>query len=241
MLGGILSDPEISTEIKAKISYNAIMNIAESLFESPKSENIFRYKQSIFDTMDFILKDNNALKNLIGLTTFDFSLRNHSINVGIFGIGLAKVLLSNDSEHDLNEIAAGFFLHDIGKCSVPIDILNKKGPLAKSEWKIIKKHTIEGCEILQKHGALTKEAEIIVSQHHERHNGEGYPKGLKGNQVHMYAKICAIADVFDGLTSYRPYRKEYSSFKALKIMKSEMHKDFDPDFFAKFVKLFSRQ
>ena len=238
ILFSILNDPKISTPVKAKTAYNSIMNVAKSLFESPKAEIIQRYKNTIFDTVEFILKDNEILQNLITLTSFDFSTYNHSINVGIFSIGLAKELLEDNPDFNFPEMAAGFFLHDIGKCTVPIDILNKNGPLSNAEWKLIKKHPEEGCRLLEKFEALTREAEIIVSQHHERYDGSGYPKGLIGDQIHIYAKICSIADTFDELTSHRPFRKEYSSFKALTIMKKEMYRDFDPEFFAKFVKLF---
>ena len=239
ILGSILNNPEISKAVKAKTAYNSIINLAESLFKSPKAEIIQRYKNAIFDTLEFIL-NNNAILELINLTSYDFTTYNHSVNVGLFSTGLTKELLDKGSDHDFEEIAAGFFLHDIGKATIPLDILNKKGPLSKADWKIIKKHPEEGVEILEKFDALTEEAKIIVLQHHERHNGSGYPKGLKGDDIHVYSRICSIADSFDALTSHRPYRKEYSTFDALKIMKKEMFKDFDPEYFSKFIKLLSK-
>ncbi len=144
-------------------------------------------------------------------------------------------------DFNLKEMVTGFFLHDIGKCSISSRILNKNSALSPTEWKIIKKHPEEGCKILKSNYALTEEAEIIVSQHHEHYNGEGYPKGLQGDNIHIFAKICQIADVFDGLTSFRPYRRKYTSFSALTIMKKEMYRDFDPEFFSMFVKLFLKQ
>ncbi len=241
ILPNILNDPEIETHVKTKTAYDSVMNIAKSLFESPKADIIQRYKNTIFNTMEFVFKDNEALQNLISLTTFDFSIYNHNINVGIFSIGLTNELLDDFQDYNLPEIVAGFFLHDIGKCSISPNILNKNGPLSNAEWRIIKKHPEEGCKILKKFNALTEETEIIVSQHHERYNGKGYPKGLERDEIHIYAKICAIADVFDALTSFRPFRKKYSSFRALTIMKKEMYRDFDPEFFGKFVKLFFKQ
>jgi HD-GYP domain-containing protein (c-di-GMP phosphodiesterase class II) len=241
VLPNILSDPEIITFAKTKTTYDSIMNTTRLLFESPKADIIQRYKKTIYNTMDFVIKDNEALQNLISMTTFDFSVYNHSINVGIFSIGLTKELLGDNPDHNLAEMAAGFFLHDIGKCKISPNLLNKRGPLSQVEWKIMKKHPEEGCIILNKNNALSEEAEIILSQHHERYSGNGYPKGLERDQIHIYAKICSIADVFDGLTSFRPFRKKYSSFKALTIMKNEMYRDFDPEFFSKFVKLFFKQ
>ena len=240
-LSNILNDPEIETFVKTKIAYESIKNIADKLFESPKAQIIKRYRKSIYTTMDYVFNNNEALQKLINMTTFDFSTFNHSVNVGIFAIGLTNEIFDNMDDFNLKEVVSGYFLHDIGKCSISERILNKKGPLTPTEWKIIKKHPEEGVKILKKNFALTEESEIIVSQHHERHNGEGYPNGLKGNEIHIFAKICQIADVFDGLTSFRPYRRKYTSFSALTLMKKEMYRDFDPEFFAKFVKLFLRQ
>ena len=186
----------------------------------------------------FVFQDDSNLQKFIGLTNLDFSNYNHSINVGIYSLGLSKKLISNEFNHDLKQMAAGFFLHDIGKSEIPSVILNKKGPLSHVQWEIMKKHPEKGYKILEKFGEMSEEIEIIVMQHHERHNGSGYPRGLKDDQIHMYAKICSIADVFDALTSYRKFKKNHSTFKALKVIKEEMNENFTPEFFEKFARLF---
>lgn len=241
VLETIIHDPDISTSVKAKTTYDTIMNLAYDLFKTPNIELEFiqRYKHTIYDITEFILNENDALKSLINLTTFDYTICNHSVNVGIFSSGLAKELFENDHNHEFEDIAAGFFLHDIGKTTISQDILNKKSTLLKADWTIIKKHPVEGVKILEKFNEQTEVINDIILQHHERLDGKGYPKGLKGNQINLFSKICSIADTFDGLTSYRPYRKEKSTFIALKIMKNEMFKYFEPEFFAKFVKLLS--
>ena len=104
----------------------------------------------------------------------------------------------------------------------------------------MKNHPDDGNSLLEKFNHLTPEAKVIVLQHHERHDGKGYPNGLKGKQIHIYSKVCTIADVFDALTSKRSYKKSLSSFDALKIMRNEMSEEFDPDFFKQFVFLFSK-
>ena len=87
---------------------------------------------------------------------------------------------------------------------------------------------------------MNDETKIIVLQHHERKNGKGYPMGLKGDNINIYSKICSIADTFEALTSYRPFRKtSHTSFKAIKIIKKEMRNEFDPYFFEQFVLLFT--
>jgi len=240
-LPDLLNDPNIPSSQKAEISYISISNIAKTLFANPQAQTISHFKKSISSTVDLILHDRDAIGNLIRLTSYDFSTSKHSINVGIFALGLAKELFADDKNHNMYEIASGFFLHDIGKCKIPLSILKKPGPLNDIEWKIIKNHPQEGYELLKKFNKLTMEAKVIVLQHHERFDGNGYPKGLKGDKIHLYSKICCIADVFDALTSKRTYKKALSSFKALKIMKEEMQNEFDPLFFKKFVILFSQK
>lgn len=241
VLSSILNDPQISNHVKTKTAYDSIKNAAKSVFESPKAAAIQRYKKIILKIVEYIFNNDEAMQGLINLTTFDFTTYNHSINVGIIGTGLAKELLGDQPGYDFVEMAKGFFLHDIGKCIIPSDILNKKEPLTHAEWELIKRHPKEGIRILVQFDELTEVIKLIVSQHHERHNGKGYPEGLRGEQIHIFAKICSLADVFDALTAYRPYRKECSTFKALKIIKTEMVRDFDPEFFVKFVNLFSNQ
>ncbi|MFC1561219.1 HD-GYP domain-containing protein, partial [Candidatus Latescibacterota bacterium] len=137
-----------------------------------------------------------------------------------------------------------FFLHDIGKCFIPSDIIIKSQPLTHEEWKILKLHPSHGYKLLSKFNVNSEIVRTIVMQHHERHNGRGYPFGLKGNEIHIYSKICCLADAFEALTSYRQYRpankKNMSSFDALLTLKNEMSDEIDPHFFQQFVLLFSK-
>jgi HD-GYP domain-containing protein (c-di-GMP phosphodiesterase class II) len=238
-LADFLNNPELSNNDKAEFAYLSISNIAQSLFEKPSEQSISSYKTAITATMNFILTEDDALINLIQLTEFDYTTFNHSMNVGIFATGLSKALFSRESDHNMTEIAAGFFLHDIGKCSIPLTILQKPGHLTPEEWDIIKTHPSEGYEILKKFHHITPESKIIVLQHHERTHGNGYPRGLKGDMIHTYSKICSIADVFEALVAQRPYKKQKSFYDALYTMKTEMKDEFDPEFFRQFILLFS--
>ncbi len=189
--------------------------------------------------MNFILTEEDSVANLINLTHLDFTIYNHSINVGIFATGLMKALFTEETTHNLEELAAGFFLHDIGKSEIPLNILLKPGPLDSEEWALMKEHPARGYSILLKFNHITPESQIIVLQHHERNNGAGYPQGLRGNSIHLYSKICSIADVFEALVAKRPYKKSKTIFEALQIMREQMKNDFDPLFFKKFVLLFT--
>jgi len=238
-LEAILKNPALSPSAKAEVAHASMSNTARVFFENPRSQTITRYKSTVNATMNFVMKDGSAIPNLIRLTSHDFTTYIHSVNVGIFATGLAKALLATDSSHDMRELAVGFFLHDIGKCATPLNVLNKPGPLDDEEWNVMRRHPFEGFQLLEKLNAATKESRVIVMEHHERHDGKGYPRRLKGDQIHIYSKICCIADVFDALTSVRPYKESKTPFQALQIMKDQMRSEFDPVFFERFVLLFS--
>ncbi len=134
------------------------------------------------------------------------------------------------SEKEIELIKYGSPLHDIGKLGVPDSILLKPGALNPEEWEIMKMHTIMGSNILK--GSKIKYlnvAESIALYHHEKWDGTGYPKGLKGNEIPLYARIVAVADVFDALTTDRPYRKALSTEEAINIIKKESGSHFDPE------------
>lgn len=238
-LSQYLSRADSSTGEKSEFAYNTISNIGRGLFLKPTAESISSYKTAITKTLNFILTEEDSVANLINLTRLDFTTYNHSMNVGIFATGLTKALFIEDTTHNLEELATGFFLHDIGKSAIPLNILQKPGPLDSEEWALMKEHPTKGYEILLKFNHITPESQIIVLQHHERNNGTGYPQGLRGNNIHIYSKICSIADVFEALVAKRPYKKPKPFFEALQIMKEQMKNDFDPFFFKKFVLLFT--
>lgn len=242
-LSVILSDPNIGIEEKAAIAYSSLTSTAEALFENPSRVSLKIFKYSIATITDFVIMYNNAIQNIIRLTSHKFKISVHSINVGLFALGLAKTLLGSDPSHNLHDIASGFFLHDIGKCTIPDEILHKPGALTYNEWNIIKQHPREGYKLLNRFSALNEDIKTIVMQHHERADGRGYPQGMKQDKIHIYGRICAIADVFEALTSHRPYRSQnsngLSSFRAFMTMQDEMKNEFDPVFFSQFVLLFS--
>ncbi len=121
-------------------------------------------------------------------------------------------------------------MHDVGKIAIPDHILLKPAKLTPEEFEIIKTHTVQGYEILADSDIplLQLSAEIALT-HHEKFNGKGYPKGLKGNEIPISGRICAVADVFDALTSKRPYKEPWPIEKAVNLLKEEKGEHFDPE------------
>ncbi len=130
-------------------------------------------------------------------------------------------------------------LHDVGKVGISDVVLNKPDPLSDEEFNLIKTHTSIGYNILNKsHSTLTKMAAVVAYEHHEKWNGSGYPCGKSGTQIHLYARIVAIADVFDALLSKRPYKDAWTHFAVLNHFKQQSGKHFDPELADLFIKHF---
>ena len=130
-------------------------------------------------------------------------------------------------------------MHDIGKISVPSDILSKPGKLTREEFEIVKQHTVNGARILEGISFLSMAREIALT-HHERFDGTGYPHGLRGDDIPLSGRIVAVADVFDALISRRPYKPPYSFEESLDILSVEAGKHFDPEVLGVFLGLSDR-
>lgn len=145
----------------------------------------------------------------------DIYMRKHGNRVQDYSVKIANKLgLSTDIHYAL---AMASLFHDIGKCFIPDEILNKPSSLTDNEFNYIKKHSTYSSELMQ--GKFKEEVSCIVEQHHERLDGSGYPKGLKGDQIRTEAKIIAVADSYDAMTSDRAYRKARSPEAAVNELK----------------------
>jgi HD-GYP domain-containing protein (c-di-GMP phosphodiesterase class II) len=233
-----IEDNSIDSHTKAKAVYESSMDLMSRLLESPTAENITTSKGAIKSVTDLILRDDETAHAMLLITSHDYYTYAHSVNVGIYSIMLAKELFLHSNNHDLEELGAGFFLHDLGKVNVDPAIINKPGRLTDEEMKKMRTHPYQGYKILQEADELSEECEYIVLQHHERYDGMGYPKRLKGDEIHIYGRICCLADVFDALTAERSYKKSLSKFEALKLMRDEMQSYFSRDLLEPFILLF---
>jgi putative nucleotidyltransferase with HDIG domain len=128
---------------------------------------------------------------------------------------------------DTPEVEFGFLLHDVGKLAVPDAILFKPGPLTSDERALMSQHTIVGAEIMRDIEFLA-EASQVVRSHHERWDGNGYPDGLAGEEIPLHARVFAVADVFDALTTNRPYRVALSFPRARAMIDEQLGSHFDP-------------
>lgn len=161
----------------------------------------------------------------------DYDTAMHLQRMSLYSRAIAEAIGLDEEEAEVVELAAP--LHDIGKIGIPDSILLKKGALDDQELKLMRKHPVIGYEILQDSPSkyLQKGSEIALA-HHERFDGTGYPYALKGHDIPLSARIVALADVFDALTSVRPYKPAWSIDSALQYISDESGKHFDPDLVA---------
>ncbi len=129
-------------------------------------------------------------------------------------------------------------MHDVGKIGVPDSILEKPGPLTPDEWSIVKRHPVIGAGIIGRHNnELLEMARVIALTHHERWDGSGYPRGLRGEAIPLVGRVVAVADAFDALTSTRPYKQAWPVEEAVALLRREAGRQFDPRLVPKFVDL----
>ncbi len=191
------------------------------------------------ETMVDVVKDYNInqIQELIGNMSFhDFYTYDHSINVSMYCISMLKTMKPHIDRHELVLIGLGGLLHDMGKIKIPTTILNNPDRLTDEEYAIIKTHPGMGLDLVDQVKNFPKDIEknvikSIIYEHHENFNGTGYPRAIPGKDIHVYAKICAIADFFDALTTKRSYHAAMSTDEAMAVIFQACGKKVDPDVF----------
>ncbi len=220
-LSHVLEDESIAPSEKARILYTSANLLIENVFEDPTlGSTIARVHGFVDNTVNYMFDKAERFSDLLRIMSFNYHVYTHSVNVCIFGVALARRLGFGQTQ--INRLGVGLLLHDAGKAAIDPRILEKSGPLIPQEWEIMKTHPGKGYEMLVKSGAVEPESLTVVLQHHEQCSGSGYPFGLAADQIHSFAKIAAVADVFDALTTERTYKNAISSFPAIRIMQTEM-------------------
>ncbi len=192
-------------------------------------ENLSKSKQDLLDTYD---KTIEGWARALDLR--DHETEGHSRRVTDMAVRLGKTL--GLDQEDLRQLQRGALLHDIGKIAVPDSILLKKGKLTRKEMAQVRQHP-EHAKLFMEQIEFLKPAMAIPYSHHERWDGKGYPQGLKGEQIPFLARIFAVADVWDALTSERSYHKAMSFAEALDTIRSEAGTHFDPQVVDAFIKM----
>lgn len=239
-LDTIIYDTTVTQEQKSKVIYSTATDIADALFSSPiTTGSIQRTRGIIKPMLDSILSDNTTIDSLIAVSSYDYYTYTHSVDVSVYSLGIGREL--NLFPTTLNLLGEAAILHDIGKSQIDIGIVNKPGRLTAEEFDEMKLHPTYAYQLLVEHGVKNPAILSGARDHHEKLDGSGYPRGLKGEDISKFARIIAIADIFNALTTRRSYKPALSTFEALKIMKHDMEGELDPDLLKRFIYMMSEK
>ena len=230
----VLKDNKRSSEEKSHVVYHVAKYLTQDLLGNPRSGvNIGRVTNWVDNTVSYILHDENAFTSLLKVTAHDYYTYTHSVNITVLGLLFGKHLALNP--HNLNCFGIGMLLHDLGKVEIPLEILNKPGKLSMEEYEIAKKHPEIGMQLLEEKKNISDDSLIVVIQHHENYDGTGYPYKIGGKDIHLSGRISRIIDVYDAITTNRPYRVAKKPFEALIEMKERMPNCFEDELLKEFI------
>lgn len=226
-----VGDAEEAAEIPEAISqatrHRAITMVRDS-FSSVKcggTLDIGPIMEIVDSIVDEVVLSRDVAIPLTDIRRHDEYTFGHCVNVCVLSVMMGVALELDDLT--LHDLAMGAILHDVGKTRIPEQILLKPSRLNAVEWDEMRQHTRYGFDILRDCGGLSTRAAHVAYQHHERVNGSGYPRGLAGEGVHFFARIAAVADTYDAMTSDRIYRKGVTPFEALQVIRNLAFRQLD--------------
>lgn len=224
--------------LQSRLIYNNARNASRKVFEEARLGRVpssGEVKATVQGMVDGILKSRHSLLALTMMKSYDEYLFNHSVNVGILSIALGRHLgHSGEAFHDLG---VGAFLHDLGKVSWPDAIYNKPRDLSEEEWRIVKSHPEEGVKLTSRMEGLSPVSIRPVLEHHMRHDRTGYPLPAPDYQIHSFGIIVQTADVYDAITTARPYQTAMEPTRAIARMKEMAGTVLDPAVLEKFIEM----
>ena len=188
--------------------------------EGPSQPQALRLAAAVRSLVEDILQNDDVVANVGHLRAWDNYTFEHSVQVAILSVLLGKHLMM--TEDQLVRLGTGAVLHDVGKVMVPQEILQKPASLTPEEFDIVRQHPRLGWDLVHDgFSSIMPTSSIVVLQHHERLDGSGYPSHLKGDEIYVFSRVVAVADVFDAVRAERNYRPTYAPRRVLQIMQEE--------------------
>jgi len=244
-LKSIVSLGGVEDNAKVEVIKDSAIKYLESIFDQGRGftnevleETIQGCRDSVESMID-VIQDygiTDVQKLIAELSFHDFYTYDHSINVSMYSISILKALKPKATRKEMLLAGMGGLLHDLGKIKIPTSIINNPGKLSDTDFEIIKKHPEYGLELFDgnigNHDDLDFETiKRVIGEHHENYNGTGYPNKLEGKEISIFARITAIADFYDAITTKRSYHEVLSTEDALNIMHRSVGRKIDPKIF----------
>jgi hypothetical protein len=245
-LDEILGHPGISIPEKAELFYYMGYRRLRACYRNPGRITLGGVKGLIALMVEEIFVSKETVKGVFALVQDNVCKTTehpecaimHSLNVGILATFFVMKVLENLSREILEEVALGYFLHNIGMMRLPQKIVDYGGPLGDTTWPLIRQHPAWGLEIVQGIEEPTREVAHIIMDHHEKLNGKGYPRALTGADMHFFVKVCGLVDSFNAMIAERTYRQALQVVDALKEIKQKIPHEYDPTIFSKLILVF---
>ncbi|MFA8017110.1 HD-GYP domain-containing protein [Bremerella cremea] len=230
-LDALVRDDSVGIRDRFRKLNDIVTEVLSSAFEVNNTDEIVSSSAEIGQLAVRVLcEDEMTAGDLISLMHHDFQTATHSLNVAYMMVILArKMHLVPDSE--LSAVAAAGILHDIGKLSVSDRILSKNDRLQRREQRVAQKHPALGFNRLCRRVDISFAQLMVIYQHHERMHGRGYPVGACDDEIHPWARLCSVVNVFDSLISNRPYRKRYPLHEAISMMDEHLSDGLDQEMY----------
>lgn len=217
--------------------YEDSVAFARDFMRNAQAEGVVDYEKSealVDDMIQSVARNHDALVSLSKLRACDEYTYTHCINVAVIAVAFGQFL--GLVPEKLKPLGLSGLFHDLGKARVPLDVLNKPGKLTDAEFEVIKAHPLRSYQMLKERQAVGPDILRGIVEHHEKHNGQGYPRGLSGDQISLFGRILALADIYDAITSRRVYKESISPSKSLKIMYGMRDQTFSTAMLVSFVK-----
>jgi len=208
--------------------FNAVDVIRELAEEAVSGKRLKASKANkvVGSILNRVVENRSAILGLATIKSYDEYTSFHSVNVLILSLALGSMLPLD--RQSLMILGTGALLHDIGKVTIPASILNKQGPLSSSEWELMRRHPVIGADILISQPGIHPLSVVIAFEHHLRYDLKGYPEVSEKSELSLFSRIVEIADVYDAMTTDRPYQKAKDPQQAMRILAKDSGSAFDP-------------
>jgi putative nucleotidyltransferase with HDIG domain len=236
----ILADEDVPVADRSRVLHSAATGIVQDVFDNKLPTGMTKREYArilvfVEKAVQFLARD-EALKQIAALASHDYSVYSHSVQVFVYATAIMQALRA--TEDMVVATGVGAMLHDLGKMAVDKAILNKPGPLTQEERRVVETHPVRGVAFCMGM-PLSPEVTACILLHHERINGAGYPGGIQGEAIPMHVRALSAADVYDAMTTKRPYAEAFSPFEALRVMRDDMPGAFDVEVFRTLVMVLS--
>ncbi len=233
-------DEGLPIKLRSKVFYEASTVVMQDVFDrklptSLRARHFNRIAQIVKSSIKFLASD-ESLSTVAPFISHDYKTYTHCMHVFIYSVAVFQTYEMTETE--IFECALGALLHDVGKAKIPHRILNKRGSLTTGERGVIKEHPVHGVSMCA-HLPMTQNTINCILFHHEKLDGTGYPAGLKGDNIPMPVRIISMSDVYDALTTERPYAEAILPYEALTLMRHDMREALDMHIFKRFVAVLS--